>query len=102
MIHPFAMMHARVHIRRGMLAGGATVSEAREGSHSVTADDLHATAVHKGVVIPAALYVASAVPGATAFGDGHILKAIADFFNSPAGQIILKALVAVLLAAIGL
>ena len=75
-------------LRSFVLAGTIDDETIREGLIAVASD--------MGVALPTEL--TDPAPGVVgAIGDGSILQVIKDFFNSPLGQQILQALVALLL-----
>ena len=102
MFHPFLNARVRLATAAGLREKGRGFLTALQLAASVDdqtiADGLTATAADQGVTLPPEL-AQSTAPGAVgAIGDGKIIAAIIAFFQSPAGQALLAALVQALIA----
>jgi hypothetical protein len=79
-------IHARLAAGRELRHCGYTFRQVRDAMSCVDSD-----------VVDAAAMMAGVVEKVGAIGDGKILQAIIDFFKSPEGQALIKAIVEMLI-----
>lgn len=88
-MHPLMFELGMIHTRRKLRKEGRSYSDINDALAGVTAKTVEA-ALPEGTVLPTFSQPAIAEGAVGVFGDGHIIKAIEDFFQTPLGQLILK------------
>lgn len=92
--HPLLNASAGILTRRNLRRDGKTRAEVQEAMEGFTPDlfqqACEAAEQRTGRVVPDFSTIATPEGVVGEFGDGHIIKAIMDFFETPLGQMILS------------
>lgn len=99
MQHPLFYAVAKIATRRKLRTSGRSFSEVNEMMAACDPDLIDTAVATAGGQVPD---FSAKVGDVGAFGDGHIIKAITDFFATPLGQIVLKILEALLMGLIAI
>ena len=99
-LHPFfnatVRLHTAAELRKKGMGFLCSIRTAGQISDEDIAEGTRALSDDSGTQLPPELVAVT--EGVGKLGDGHIIEAIVKFFQSPAGQALLQALVAALVA----
>ena len=98
--HPLFNGLLKLHTRRALTRQGYSHDEASALVAMAGQAEIDRAEVDSDTTLPAEA-VEGVVGVVAALGDGAILKALLDFLKSPQGQALIQALIAILLAMIG-
>lgn len=104
LFHQFVYKRVRIGVAAGLVSTSGffgALGLARTVDDSTIDVGMKEVAAAQKVELPAALMAPAPAPAASEVGaifDGHIIQAIIAFFESPAGQAILQALIQALIA----